>query len=226
MNRPSAISTPVTLVAGALVAGTLGSAGLAMGAPPPPPAFTATRLDITDLERVEPIVGDANPLAAPGRNLPANLRIPNDFSGVYRVPVNANTPYAGWYARAHGGVIAVFPQAEYAYKKKQGLVPLIPGGTQYLLGGIPLRTLDASRGEGAGQDLSTGVSLAIDRRVSLAAFPTLAGPMTPRRASREAVLTFDPLEAASRKTERLALDEPYRARRVADLMARAAAAPR
>lgn len=107
-------------------------------------------LPISALRRVEPQVADIGPLSSSGR-LPqgTSLRQPNDFVGLYQVPPEVDSPYAGWFARVRGGMIAVFPKGDYI-ADKDGVYPLVPPNTVYLLGGIPLRssaTADSNSGQ-------------------------------------------------------------------------------
>lgn len=90
-----------------------------------------------DLERVTMGAGDINYLSADGRLPLANLRVFNDFTGLYRIPTTARTKYAGWYAREQGGVMAVFPQSVYSKDGDGNIIADVPPGTIYLVGGIP-----------------------------------------------------------------------------------------
>ncbi len=185
------------------------------------PDTGSTMLRPSDLERVEGRVADLNPLSPAGRHMPANMALPNDFAGVYRIPRSANSPYAGWYARVSGGVIAVFPQSEYAVDKDKGVVPIIPPGTKFLLGGVPLerdRGIDDSRlvrplGGIVGGPVATRIDLAVAPADPLARAP---------RTSPEPVQPESAEDRASLAMERLMLDDAYRARRVSSLLSVAA----
>lgn len=96
------------------------------------------RMVFKDLRRVEATVGDISPLDAGMRQLSGGLREGTGFQGVYQIPKDAATPYAGWFVRASGGVWAVFPQSVYVEKEGQMLAQ-IPPGTRYFIGGVPLR---------------------------------------------------------------------------------------
>lgn len=109
-----------------------GSGAIATGAIPGSRPLTGA-----DLQRVTMGAGDISVLGADGRLPLANLRVFNDFTGLYRIPTTARTKYAGWYAREHGGVMAVFPQSVYSRDGDGNIIVDVPPGTIYLVGGIP-----------------------------------------------------------------------------------------
>lgn len=96
-----------------------------------------TELRVVELKRVEAFVADMGALSTSGRQQRADLRLPNDFGGVYEIPKDADTPYAGWFARARGGMIAVFPRGSYV-PSERGMVAIVPPNTRYILGNVPL----------------------------------------------------------------------------------------
>lgn len=89
-------------------------------------------LTVKDFIRVEQVRGDAGGLSKSLARGPATVSTPNDFAGVYQIPEDADSPYAGWYARVQGAVIAVFPRGEYS-----GGTATIPANTRFFLGGVP-----------------------------------------------------------------------------------------
>lgn len=127
-------------------------AAVVLAAAPPPPAprpptsppgavgrapGRAATIDVRDLRRVEPLVADANPLSFAGRVQGANLSVPSSFgAGLYQIPANANSRYAGWFVRAQGGMYAVFPRSDYAVQDDR-IFAVIPPGTQFFMGGVP-----------------------------------------------------------------------------------------
>ncbi len=94
-----------------------------------------TSLEFRELKRVESFVADIGPLGTAGRQQDASLRVPNDFGGLYQIPKDANTPYAGWFARRRGGLTAVFPKGDYQ-ADKNGLYAVVPANTTYIMGAI------------------------------------------------------------------------------------------
>ena len=95
-----------------------------------------TSLEFRELKRVESFVADIGPLGTSGRQQDASLRLPNDFDGLYQIPKDADTPYAGWFARRRGGLTAVFPKGDYN-ADKNGLYAVVPANTTYIMGAIP-----------------------------------------------------------------------------------------
>jgi hypothetical protein len=111
-------------------------------------------LGVRDLKRVEATQADTSPLAGGLRAMPTDLRMPNDFGGVYQIPFGSGTRYDGWFVRVRGGTYAVFPRSVYE-EGRNGLRPTVPPGTIYLTGGIP-RAGDAASGLGPGAGLGAG----------------------------------------------------------------------
>ena len=117
----------------------------------PTPVAPGAGLTVKDFIRVEQVRGDAGGLSKSLARGPATVGTPNDFSGVYQIPEDADSPYAGWYARVQGAVIAVFPRGEYS-----GGTAVIPANTKFFLGGVPrnaagavkqrVRTVEAANG--------------------------------------------------------------------------------
>lgn len=190
----------------------------------------AERLQVTDLERVEGRVGDRNVLSSPGRVMPAQMAVPIGFEGVYRIPLTADTPYAGWFARASGGVIAAFPASEYRFDKDIGVIPDIPSGTVYFMGGIPVRervSVNDSARPLSARPIVTAVSGLQSARLNMSVPPARPGDRVVLPSQRAGAQTAapSPAERAAQRTERLILDDGYRAQRVSRLLQRAAGAP-
>lgn len=101
------------------------------------------RLTQDQFQRVEQGRGDQGPLDGSLLAISRDLRVPNDFSGVYRISPEANSRYAGRFARMSGGVIAVFPQSVYQATRR-GIRAPVPPGTEFFIGGVPTRTVTPS----------------------------------------------------------------------------------
>lgn len=97
----------------------------------------ADRLTLKDLKRVDAGMADVGTLDGGLRSMPNDLRVPNNFVGVYQIPRDADTPYAGWFVRISGSVWAVFPQSVYK-RTRDGISIPVPPGTKFFLGGVPL----------------------------------------------------------------------------------------
>lgn len=98
------------------------------------------------LQRVEPGVGDVDPLRASLRDLSVDLRSSGDFSTPYRIP--GQTAADDRFVRFGGGTTAVFPRSVYT-STRRGVVAEIPPGTVFYIGGVPPaqpweRTLDGT----------------------------------------------------------------------------------
>ncbi|MBY0112162.1 MAG: hypothetical protein K2Y21_05030 [Phycisphaerales bacterium] len=94
------------------------------------------------LKPVEPGVGDVGPLSGSGRVMPKDLRQPANFDRVYEVEMDGKK----YFVRAHGGVYAVFPRSDYV-QTRHGVVPIVPAGTTFHLGGLPKAKQDSSDAE-------------------------------------------------------------------------------
>lgn len=162
-------------------------------------------------EVVDPGNADASALADSLRLVPVDLRTPTGFDQVFRLP----TVVGGeMFARMDGGLTAVFPRSEYGFGR-----PLIPAGTTWYIGALPSSVFgEAGPRPGVHQTgLASQVSGSgrLDQRVNQRAGqapPTVAAP--PARPGP----VRNPLMPWSGELERGA--------RVADLLSRAARAPR
>ncbi len=84
-----------------------------------------------NLQRVEEVWGDAGPLNQSLRQMPVDMRQPTGFEFIYRVP-GAD----GLLTRIDGGMAAVFPRSVYSSTRGGGVIPLIPPGTVFHVGGL------------------------------------------------------------------------------------------
>ncbi len=104
-----------------------------------------------ELQRVEEVWGDAGPLNTSLRSLDIDMRQPSNFEHVYRVPGSGDL-----LTRMDGSLAAVFPRSVYASRRRGGVVPVIPPGTVFYIGGVPtddggqLWGWEATRAAGAG----------------------------------------------------------------------------
>lgn len=208
MRRPRSMSLiathALTRVLPALVLSAVGAA--AMGEPP--------------LEPIEQGTTDANPLAAPARVQPLDLRLPLGFDRIYRVVEPGRSAMNQRYARSSGAITAVFPRSQYT-PTRDGVIPEIPAGTVFYLGGLP-------------DDIFSSPPPAIRRGPTYvdraaraapdAAKPVNSGivPNVPRSADR--TLQREPPERPSPAC--IMSDEGFRRARIAELIDLAAAAGR
>lgn len=150
---------------------------------------------------------DTNPLSASTRVLQRDLRAPSGFDRVYRLYGSGS---GEMYARASGGLTAVFPRSAYR-STSRGIVAEVPAGTVYYIGKLPntLSGYDRSRSPGASganrADSGVSVLLAPDRPAS--AFPIRPGEThtptldTPREPPPNAIFASD--ETRRRRVESL-----------------------
>lgn len=80
---------------------------------------------------LEPGVGDMGPLSATNRVMPMDLREPSGFDRVYSLGKGADGQIV--YARANGGLVATFRQADYM-NTPYGKVSAVPPGTVFRIG--------------------------------------------------------------------------------------------
>jgi len=138
--------------------------------PSPSPGLTPSNaLQVRQLFRVEAFIADSGALSTPGRQQSADLRVPGDFQGLFQIPADADSPYAGWFARVRGGLIAMFPKGEYNSGEKGNIYPVVPANTVYALGSIPMgrigpRTADAANMPIDGR-INTRLSNFVDTRL-------------------------------------------------------------
>lgn len=140
---------------------------------------------------IDPGTEDVSRLWEGGRQMPVELRKPLNFEQVYRVEGDLSrlgvlgvSPATGqaMYARASGGLVAIFPQSEYV-ATKQGRFPVVPANTTFLLGSIQTSPNSPAgvRTPEMGQMNRTAASMAqrVDQRAIASRIPDFAPP--PRR---------------------------------------------
>ncbi len=215
---------------------------------PEPRKPRADRLTLKDLRRVDAGMSDVGVLDGGLRSMPNDLRVPNNFAGVYQVPRDADTPYAGWFVRISGSVWAVFPQSVYK-RTRDGISIPVPPGTKFFLGGIPLGgrsgatplNQDVPELSGAPEDSRVNTGVMPLRPDATSALPSGAigeGPISTRvldaeqareRSKTSAIPTpEDAAGAGAEKTsrgpevnaEKMLQDQRYRERRLAEIMLR------
>lgn len=201
-----------------VLAGAVGAGGGVLAQPVESAGGAGRGLTIKDFKRVEQGRGDAGGLSKSLARGPATVGVPNDFSGVYQIPEDADTPYAGWFARVSGAMIAVFPRGEYT-ATRGGVVPAVPANTRFFFGSVPLN----ARGAGAVSAAERVVSPANERinTSARAAEPDTApdrAPDAPLPVTVETAVDADGVRVAM---EKLCADPVYRANRVRDLLLRA-----
>jgi len=175
-------------------------------------------LKFKDYRNVDGFLADLDTLSSTGRmGISGPLRIPNDFKGLFQIPKDAPTPYAGWFARMESGVIVVFQRGEYFKNKDTSIVPIVPAGSSFFIGSVPLTAPMAGRPTttpypgSISNAASTRIDLATDTR---AAFPEMVqdARAKPGSAKAEALLLATDMKAFS-------LDPAYRAVRLNALLA-------
>lgn len=195
----------------------------------PSGALTFTRIDQT--------VADVDPLRVSLRHLSTDLRQPTGFSDIFRIEGSqshlsrygfSTTPANDLLARVDGAVTAVFPQSVYI-PTREGIVPLIPPGTVFFIGGIPA---DFFASPDAAPPPPTFVNSRIDQRADASSPPVSwqppgvagippppSGPRQPTRRTDERLLTAEPTRVA---TPAIMTDEPLRRSMVRGLIMKAA----
>ena len=184
----------------------------------------AQDFDPEPIERLDAGVSDVGPLSLSLRDMQVDLRHPTGFDRVYRAPGRDDL-----FMRVYGGLYAVFPRSLYA-PTSMGDLALIPDGTTFYIGApsmdvlatpeptIPLATgslhvvpqdLPDHREQSTGAPTEERV-----RQTMWRADPNYGGRAEARRLR----------EPAEEETVRPAIvsDEAYRARRMEELMRRAA----
>ncbi len=160
---------------------------------------------------IDPGTEDVSNLWTGSRQMPVDLRTPLNFDKVYRVEgdlsrlgvlgVSAQQGQA-MYARASGGMIAIFPRSEYV-RTKQGTVPVVPANTTFLLGSI--RTLGQAAPTGGDAPSATAASAA--QRVDLRANATPVAEVAKEPAAKREAATIWTSEVMRRSRLAALLDE-------------------
>lgn len=117
-------------------AGVLALAAAAAGQIQPATQPGTQQLSPANLQRVDPGVGDIDPLRLSLRDLSVDLRSSGDFSNVYRLPGTTPGGSDERFVRFGGGTIAVFPRSVYV-PTNGGLSAEVPPGTVFYIGGVP-----------------------------------------------------------------------------------------
>jgi hypothetical protein len=169
------------------------------------------------LEPIEQGTTDANPLAAPARVQPLDLRLPLGFDRIYRVVEPGRSSMNQRYARSSGAITAVFPRSQYT-PTRDGVIPEIPAGTVFYIGGLPDDIFSSPP-----PAIRRGPTY-VDRAVR--ATPDFAKPVDSRIApnvprSADRTLPREPRERPSPAC--IMSDEGFRQARIAELIDRAAA---
>ncbi len=126
-------------------------------------------------KRVEAGRADVGPSATSMRVMPRSAQTPANFEYVYRIE---RGKYAGKFARRDGAVTAVFPRS--VYSDIDGvIVPSVPPGTTYVIGGIGGSEPGGGTGRGTG-DRGLRASTSVPRA---AAQPAGAGAVDSRAPS-------------------------------------------
>ncbi len=190
-----------------------------------------------DFERVEAGVADVDPLTAGLRQLQLDLRMPTGFEDVYRVPGRDDL-----FMRVDGGLYAIFPRSRYD-QGRLGPIPVVPDNTIFHIGRpdatalagllpVPLRGVgghlrstlaaaQATRQPGLLQN--DAVDLLLDNRLDLSV--TAPGDGSAAPAAPIAVPAHPVRDRpAVHGGVRFLASPAYRARRVRELLRRAAAA--
>ena len=102
---------------------------LALSVAVPSRGVVAQQEPVDGLRPVEQIVADRGPLSTSLRWVQYGLNQPSEFNDLYQLPVGLND-----YVRRNSGLWAVFPRSIYQ-PTRQGLLPGIPAGTVYYIGG-------------------------------------------------------------------------------------------
>lgn len=208
----------------------------------------------TVLRPIEEGTRDVSPLWSPATVRPLDLRAPSGFQGVYEVRREEGwrsaatwrpaalgggwtRPYeggsssggSGVFARVDGGIYAVFPRSRYLVTDA-GIVPEVPPGTVFGIGGVPASIRErversGGRSPGSGH-AALGARTAPVRpepavrsaTMSARATPATFGPGADGPASSEAPPTTRTVETS------IWSDETYRVKRVSSLIDRAARA--
>lgn len=157
-------------------------------------------------------VEDRNVLARSLRLVDPGLALPDDFGQVYRVPGRQDL-----LMRIQGGLYAVFPYSVYKRDKKGRTFADVPSGTIFHIGGPPRPEPDPAADALFSDRLETRLPPQPAGRVRFgdAAAPATASGMAPAAAQRRGEPVTLPAIVA---------DPEYRARRMRELAAIAAAA--
>jgi len=146
----------------------LGASALAQVGPAGDAARTDDPFGLTPVDQGTADLGDLN---YSNRLIPIDLRQPRDFTGLYEAPDGS-----GRYMRVSGGISALFPRSEY-FEGPGYLFPLIPAGTEFFIGPIPI-TEPAYTGPGESEEDSR-LDLMASGRMSGQTFGQMSNRLQP-----------------------------------------------
>lgn len=172
-----------------------------------PAALAQDEVDL--LERVEAGVADTSPLGESLRLAPLDLRSPLGFDAVYRVRGSNGEDL---FARASGGLIAVFPVSIYAPGTR---APEIPPGTVFYIGGLPSTFLSQQPSVELVAPIGGVTSGPLGVGVDLSASPGESA--SGRRADAADARAAAGVRGAARVPWSIWSSDEYRRRRIADL---------
>jgi hypothetical protein len=190
------------------------------------------------LRPIDASVEDINPLSASLRQIHSDLLQPSGFQHVYRVPGHDDL-----LMRVSGGVYAVFPESDYATNRDGRTVPQIPAGTIFYIG-LPTKLTTpghVTKQSGAGIEPTVRLASELNSRsaidipdaavrtmidskigdVDQNGMPIAPTQQPPGQADRAPSAMADP---ARLEGPLIVNDSDYRARRLDELLQRAAAA--
>lgn len=179
---------------------------------------------------VQPGVADTDPLGESLRRLSPSLRIDNNFEHVYRLdPTDRNSPFF----RRAGGLYAVFPHSQYVLTR-EGVVAAVPPGTVYHFGRPETRTAATASASDSGsisggrlRDSGASDLRYVGRQSQSVITPDRLDRTAAAMREREAAENLpidgfgadEPTGLLTRR-EGVMSDESYRARRLAQIVAR------
>ena len=179
-------------------------------------------------EPIDPGIEDRGPLSESLRIIQPGLEQPHQFEKIYRII----GPEGEMLMRGSGGLYAVFPRSEYVLTRKGPLAKVPPGTVFYIgalpsqyqpkrpLGPLPENLLTARRLDGR-----DGVPIDTQIDMETPGLPHERRPLG-RRSVRAILPPAPGADDSPATTGTIATDEAYRARRVRELLAMAAAAER
>lgn len=153
-------------------------------------------------KRVDAGHADVSPLDTSLRQVSTDLRVDDNFQGVFEVPGNADQMM-----RSAGGINAVFSRSDYV-ATGGGLMPVIPAGTVFYIGAPPTKALAGGHGGASGPDLRVYTAVRVGGEgsdVPLAARGEV-GPVKPSTVDDEGYRVSLLWALADREKQRLELE--------------------
>lgn len=179
------------------------------------PGLAASQTPPQPLKPVDQGVADLGPLSTSFRDMQVDLRGPAGFVNVYHVP-GAD----GMFMRGSGGLFAIFPRSQYV-PTPRGILAQVPAGTVFHIGLPPaVQEPTSTPDDSAITGNDSRVRRQFDARLDLE-HSTAISRMHRARGDEESSTT-DPRDRTSAVT--VATSETYRAQRISELIAQAAAA--